>query len=108
MHPDLGSLHMPTTPLKYVKPHRKLVVPYTSHRQIVDLWGKWARKSSVILIVVGWVLDNEAIFIVLTSRNQVSPTSYNAFLYLQKNSSTLTDLGVEIEYVIHLKSLSMV
>ena len=69
MQPDLGSLHMPTTPLKYVKPHHKLVVPYTSHRQIVDLWGKWARKSSVILIVVGWVLDNEAIFIVLTSWN---------------------------------------
>ena len=29
----------------------------------------------------------------------VSPTSYNAFVYLQKNDTALTDLGVEVEYV---------
>lgn len=29
----------------------------------------------------------------------VSPTSFNAFIYLQKNATALTDFGVEIEYV---------
>lgn len=30
----------------------------------------------------------------------VSPYSYHAFSYLQKNAAALADLGVEIEYVV--------